>query len=91
LPVGYFLGMSTSPAKGDTARKVRTTAVKKIAYQAHEAPVACLDWIYINRHYGERLWSRLKEWRAIATRYGESAISFMGVLCLAAALDWHKR
>jgi hypothetical protein len=39
----------------------------------------------------ERLWARLKEWRAIATRYAKTASSFMGVLCLAAALDWLKR
>src|SRR3954470_20503652 len=30
----------------------------------------------------ERLWARLKEWRAIATRYEKTASSFMGVLCL---------
>ena len=29
-------------------------------------------------------------WRAIATRYEKTASSFMGVLCLAAALDWLK-
>ena len=33
---------------------------------------------------------RLKEWRAVATRYDKTASSFMGVLCLAAALDWLK-
>ena len=38
----------------------------------------------------ERLWARLKEWRAIATRYEKTASSFMGVLCLAAAIDWIK-
>jgi transposase len=47
----------------------------------NEAPVACPDWVYNNR---------LKEWRAIATRYEKTASSFMGVLCLAAALDWLK-
>src|SRR4051794_15908375 len=31
-----------------------------------------------------------EEWRAIATRYEKTASSFMGVLCLAAALDWLK-
>ena len=36
----------------------------------------------------ERLWARLKEWRAVATRYEKTACSFMGVLCLTAALDW---
>jgi hypothetical protein len=44
-----------------------------------EGPVTC-----------QRLWARLKEWRAIATRYEKTAQSFMGVLCLAAALDWLK-
>ena len=39
----------------------------------------------------ERLWARLKEWRAVATRYGKTARSFMGVLCPAAATDWIKR
>src|SRR3954454_17529472 len=48
------------------------------------------DWIYTNRNYVERLWARLKEWRAIATRYEKTASSFMGVLFLAAALDWLK-
>ena len=48
------------------------------------------DWIYVNRNHVERLWARLKEWRAIATRYEKTASSFMGVLCLAAALDWIK-
>jgi transposase len=55
-----------------------------------EAPVACPDWIRTNRNKVERLWARLKEWRAVATRYEKSAHSFMGVLCLAAALDWLK-
>src|SRR3954464_9647016 len=61
-----------------------------IPSKQNEAPVACPDWIYVNRHRVENLWARLKEWRAIATRYEKTASSFMGVLCLAAALDWLK-
>nr|WP_322100045.1 transposase [Geminicoccus roseus] len=38
----------------------------------------------------ERLRARLKERRTIATRYEKTAHAFMGVLCLAAALDWLK-
>ncbi len=53
-----------------------------------EAPVACPAWIYANRNRMERLWARLKEWRAIATRYEKTAGSFLGVLCLAATIDW---
>jgi transposase len=59
--------------------------------QRHEAPVACPDWIYINRNRVERLRARLKEWRAVATRYEKTAVSFTGVLCLAATIDHLKR
>ena len=58
--------------------------------QRHEAPVACPAWIYANRNRVERLWARLKEWRAVATRYEKTASSFMGVLRLAATMDWLK-
>ena len=56
----------------------------------NEAPARCPDWIYTNRNRVERLWARLKEWRAVATRYEKTASSFIGVLCLAAACDWIK-
>jgi transposase len=62
-----------------------------IPTKSNEAPVACPDWIYNNRNVVERLWARLKEWRAIATRYEKTASSSMGVLCLAAAIDWIRR
>src|SRR3954447_1393457 len=38
----------------------------------------------------ERLSARLKEWRAIATRYDTAPNPFMGVLCLPAPLAWPK-
>ena len=53
-----------------------------------DAPVRCPAFIY--RHRIERMWGRLKEWRAVATRYEKTARSFMGVLCLAAAQAWLK-
>lgn len=59
-----------------------------IPAKRNEAPVARPDWIYANRSRVENLWARLKEWRAVATRYEKTARSFMGVLCLAAACDW---
>jgi transposase len=55
-----------------------------------DAPVACPEWIYNNRHLVENLWARLKEGRAVATRYEKTAHSFLGVLCLAATADWLK-
>ncbi len=51
----------------------------------------CPAWAYVNRSRVERLWGRLKEWRAVATRYEKTACSFMGVLCLAATMDWIRR
>ena len=62
-----------------------------IPAKRYEAPVACPEWIYNNRNVVERLWARLKEWRAVATRYEKTASSFMGILCLAATLDSVKR
>ena len=51
-------------------------------------PVFCPDWIYNNRNIVERLWARLKEWRAIATRYERTAASFLDILSLAATILW---
>ncbi len=81
--------------RGYTSRRFRQriwsmAARPAIPPQRHEAPVACPDWVYTNRNVVERLWARLKEWRAVATRYEKTASSFMGVLALAAACDWLK-
>jgi hypothetical protein len=38
-------------------------------------------------HLVEHLWGRLKEWRAMATRYEKTASSVMSILSLAATLD----
>jgi transposase len=61
-----------------------------IPTRSNEAAVACPDFIYNNRNLVERLWGRLKEWRAVATRYEKTAASYLGVLCLAATADWLK-
>ena len=61
-----------------------------IPSKRNEAPVACPSWIYNNRNRVERLWGRLTEWRAVATRYEKTERSFMGVLCMAATMDWLK-
>ena len=68
----------------------RLGARPAIPAKRNEAPVACPAWIYVNRNRVERLWARLKEWRAVATRYEKTACSFMGVLCMAATMDWIK-
>lgn len=53
----------------------------------NEEKIACPPWVYNNRNRVERLWARLKEWRAAATRYEKTAASFMGVLRFAASMD----
>jgi transposase len=68
----------------------RLGARPAIPAKRHETPVACPPWLYHNRNRVERLWSRLKEWRAVATRYEKTAGCFMGVLCMAATMDWLK-
>ena len=45
---------------------------------------------YRRRHRVEQLWGRLKEWRAVATRYEKTAASYLGALHVAAALDWAR-
>ena len=53
-------------------------ATPAIPAKPNEAPVACPDWIYNNRNVVERLWARLKEWRAVATRYEKTATILHG-------------
>ena len=43
---------------------------------------------YRRRGCVERLWGRLKEWRAVATRYEKTASAFLGALHVAAMMDW---
>ena len=80
-------GLSSDALRGQTWEMGARPA---IPVKRNEAPVRCPDFIYIHRNRIERLWGRLKEWRAVATRYEKTARSFMGVLCLAAARDWLK-
>jgi transposase len=61
-----------------------------IPAKSNEKAVDCPPWIYVNRNGVERLWARLKEWPAVATRYEKTGTSYLGVLCLAATMDWIK-
>ena len=61
-----------------------------IPTKRNEEAVACPNYIYNNRNLVERLWGRLKEWRAVATRYEKTAASYLGILQIAAAIDWLK-
>lgn len=61
-----------------------------ISTKRRDAPVACHKWAYRCRHLVENLWARLKEWRAVATRYEKTATSFLAVIHIAAVADWIK-
>ena len=43
-----------------------------------------------HRNLIERCWARLKERRAIATRYDKTATSYAAGIAIAATLDWFK-
>ena len=53
-------------------------------------PQPCPAYIYRHRNQIERCWSRLKERRAIATRYDKTAVSYAAGVAIAASLDWIK-
>lgn len=44
--------------------------------------------LYKARHLIENFFARLKQYRAINTRYDKTAISFLGAIYLAATLIW---
>jgi transposase len=50
----------------------------------------CPSYIYRHRNLIERCWARLKERRAIATRYDKTAVSYAAGIAIAASLDWIK-
>ena len=55
-----------------------------------KAPQPCPAYIYRHRNLIERCWSRLKERRAIATRYDKTATSYSAGVAIAASLDCIK-
>ncbi len=61
-----------------------------IPAKRRDTPVACLKWAYRCQHLVEKLWARLKEWRAVATRYEKTATSFLAVIHISAVADWIK-
>lgn len=58
--------------------------------QGTKQPEPCPAFIYRHRNLIERCWARLKERRAIATRYDKTATSYAAGIAIAATLDWFK-
>ncbi|MEL6778061.1 MAG: transposase, partial [Cyanobacteria bacterium J06597_16] len=44
--------------------------------------------LYTARHLIENFFAKLKQYRAIATRYDKTAVNFLGAVHLAAAVIW---
>ena len=57
---------------------IRTRAVQR-EYDRH---------LYKARHLIENFFARLKQYRAIATRYDKTARNFLGAIHLAASMVW---
>ncbi len=72
-----------------TAQAMGTIPVVPSRKGAKE-PQPCPTYIYRHRNLIERCWSRLKEWRAIATRYDKTALCYAAGVAIAASLDWIK-
>jgi transposase len=53
-------------------------------------PEPCPAFIYRHRNLIKRCWARLKERRAIATRYDGTATSYAVGIAIVATLDWFK-
>jgi transposase len=50
----------------------------------------CDPAAYCRRHRVENFWARVKEFRAVATRYDKTATAFSAGILIAATLDWLK-
>lgn len=50
--------------------------------------IECDFWLYKERHAVECMFSKLKHYRRIATRYEKKAINYMGMLSFASVLLW---
>ena len=68
-------GLSSDRLRGQTWDMGARPAIPA---QRNEAPVRCPDFVHVHRNRSERLWGRLKKWRAVATRYEKTARSFQG-------------
>jgi transposase len=55
-----------------------------------KAPQPCPAYISRHRNLIERCWSRLKQCRAVATRYDKTAACYAAGVAIAASLDWIK-
>ena len=82
----YVLADMACDARGlrATAQAMGATPVVPSRKGAKD-PQPCLAYIYRRRNLIERCWSRLKERRAVATRYDKTALCFAAAIAIAIA------
>jgi transposase len=67
----------------------RTCAIAVIpSHSTNQVQRSCDRHLYKARHLIENFFARLKQYRAIATRYDKTARNFLGAIYLAAAVVW---
>jgi len=80
-------GCDADAIHGELADAGIGTVVPAKANRRSPAPHDRMRYRWRNRI--ERLLNKLKNWRRIATRYDETAESYLGFVILASALFWH--
>ncbi len=59
--------------------------------QNRKASVTFSKWVYKQRNAVERFFNKIKQFRAIATRYEKNPLNFLAAIKLVAALVWIRR
>ncbi len=89
-PAGALADMACD-AKASRAAAREMGAIPVVpSRKGTKQPEPCPAFIYRHRNLIERCWARLKERRAIATRYDKTAVSYAAGIAIAATLDWFK-
>ena len=71
----------------DRLAETKTEAVIP-STRSRKVPIPHDETAYIGRNLIERAFCRLKDWRAIATRYDKTARNFLAAVCLVSAITY---
>jgi transposase len=77
MPTGASLNRWPAPAKAPSSRRGQTASPREFGRDR-----------YKERHLIKNFFGKLKQFRAIATRYDKTARNFLAAIHLAAAIIW---